>query len=270
LHSAATHYAPGLQKPWTAPSLWPQTPQKIRSVDDPHPDLAARQSVAPHAGQTPPSPDGLLANSCAWPASTRRADASARDTSAPRSSANLICRQGEGASLPRYEGDPAALADLRPLPRLIGAADLGRPSALWQHTTNRRPVGTADLRRLDPLEPGSGDAIRRGLPPQRDPQAALGVASNPRTLVVVRRHHKNRRACQHFAILPPDCQWTRSSVRRTLASHGKHQRAEMRSAAPATNRRLPRTGAVQSGRSARRAPSSRSASSTIRPSGPRT
>jgi hypothetical protein len=90
LHSAATHYAPGLQKPWTAPSLWPQTPQKIRSVDDPHPDLAARQSVAPHAGQTPPSPDGLLANSCAWPASTRRADASARDTSAPRSSANLI------------------------------------------------------------------------------------------------------------------------------------------------------------------------------------
>ena len=98
---AAVDQAPGLQKPCTAPSLWPQTPQKIRSAPGVGPAATARQSVAPHAGQVPPSPDGPLANSSASPASRRRADDKsvdvARDTGAPPSSQNLTAGSPPGA-----------------------------------------------------------------------------------------------------------------------------------------------------------------------------
>jgi len=98
---AAVDQAPELQKPCTAPSLWPQTPQKIRSAPGVGAAATARQSVAPHAGHVPPSPKGPLASSSAWPASRRRADDRpldvARDTGAPRSSQNLTAGGPPGA-----------------------------------------------------------------------------------------------------------------------------------------------------------------------------
>ena len=51
----------------------------------------------------------------------------------------------------QYERNPGSVSDLRCVPCPVGAAYHDRPGARGQHATNRRPVGTADLRRLRPL-----------------------------------------------------------------------------------------------------------------------
>ena len=134
--------ARGLQKPHTAPWLWPQTPQKIRSADGAEPDPTTRQSLAPLAGQAPPSFEGPLARSCLIRVG-RRAEESAvavaRDTSSPRSSRNLT---GGGPGASASCGANATQARDRPPPCAMPSRRYGtRPTGRRGATRHRQPTG---------------------------------------------------------------------------------------------------------------------------------
>ena len=125
--------ARGLQKPHTAPWLWPQTPQKIRSADGAEPDPTTRQSLAPLAGQAPPSFEGPLARSwCLIRVKTPGGGKRGRRRARHQLSA-LIAepdrRRAGGISVVRCERNPGSVTDLRRVPCPVGATYHGRPGA---------------------------------------------------------------------------------------------------------------------------------------------